>query len=81
MTTHVYVCEHCGESIDRHAQTRLVTDELGLHFFHVVPDCFEAHKKKLAREAYNNAIQLRREDDHWFMRNAPKYHERHGNGG
>ena len=78
---HVYVCEHCGESIDRHAQTRLVTDECGLHFFHVTPDCFDFHKKKLARRADETALQLRRDDDHWFLRNAPKYNDRVGNGG
>jgi hypothetical protein len=78
---HLYTCEHCKVPIDRHAQTRLVTDEAGLHFYHVTPDCYEAHKAKLARDAYANAIQFRRDDDQWFQRNAPKYNDRVGNGG
>ena len=78
---YLYTCEHCGEKIDRHAQTRLVTDEAGMHFFHVAPDCYELHKKKLAHKAYENAIQFRRDDDHWWMRNSPNYNSRHGNGG
>lgn len=83
---HFFTCEHCGVKIDRHAQTRLVTDELGMHFFHVTPDCYEAHKAKLAREAYANAIAIQREfdftpDDQWFNKNAPNYTERLHNGG
>lgn len=83
---HIYVCSHCHAPIDRHAQTRLVTDEMGMSFYHIVPDCYEAHKEKLAKEAYANAIAIQREldftpDDQWFKKNAPNYTERHGNGG
>ena len=86
MTMHIYVCDHCKHPIDRHAQTRLVTDEFGLHFYHVSPDCFEAHKLQRARAAFANAISLQRDfdympDDQWFLKNAPKYHNREGNGG
>jgi hypothetical protein len=81
MTMHVYVCEHCGQGIDRHAQTRLVTDEAGLHFFCVTPDCYDLHKKKLARMAYETDLQFRRDDDQWWMCTSPKYNDRHGNGG
>lgn len=85
-TMYIYVCRHCGVGIDRHAKTRLVTDEAGLHFYHVEPDCYELHKAKLEREAYNNAIAIQREfdympDDQWYKKNAPDYTERHSNGG
>jgi hypothetical protein len=84
----IYHCEHCRTPIDRHAQTRLVTDELGMHFFHVTPDCYEAHKAKIAREAYANAIAIQRDwiDElhtctEWFKREAPHYGDRLYNGG